>query len=248
MRPSSTASRWPAMSVATAGVPQAPASVRVMPHPSRWRGRGHDPGPPVPVERPRRRRPDRGGRSSPRPRDGAAAPRGRGARSPRRRSPPAGRARGLRTSHQRLDQQVEPLDRHQATDRHHEGLRRAARRPGEKRGSTPGGATVTRSGREAEHARRSRRVTTARASPPGCRGRAVGRPGSRRRLAHPGQPGGQHHPPHLGVHVVQEDDPRPPVPQGREERHAVPHLDQPLAGPPAGGAAPSARRRAGNTA
>ena len=34
-RPSRTASAWPAMRVATAGVPQAAASVMVMPHPSR---------------------------------------------------------------------------------------------------------------------------------------------------------------------------------------------------------------------
>ncbi len=33
--PSTTASSWPVMRVATAGVPQAAASVSVMPHPSR---------------------------------------------------------------------------------------------------------------------------------------------------------------------------------------------------------------------
>ena len=33
--------------------------------------------------------------------------------------------------------------------------------------------------------------------------------------------------------VVEEDDPRAAVPQRREERHAVPDLDQALAGPPA---------------
>ena len=35
LMPSATASVWPAMRVATAGVPQAAASVRVMPQPSR---------------------------------------------------------------------------------------------------------------------------------------------------------------------------------------------------------------------
>src|ERR671919_557302 len=43
--------------------------------------------------------------------------------------------------------------------------------------------------------------------------------------------GTEGHLPHLGVDVVDDDDTRPPVPQGAEERHAVPDLDQHVAGP-----------------
>ena len=48
--PSSTASTCPGIRVATVGVPQAAASVRVSPNPSRTGRAGHHPGPAVPVD------------------------------------------------------------------------------------------------------------------------------------------------------------------------------------------------------
>jgi hypothetical protein len=45
-------------------------------------------------------------------------------------------------------------------------------------------------------------------------------------VAHGGEPRREHHLPHLGVDVVQEDDPRPDRPQRREEGHPVPDLDE----------------------
>ncbi len=44
----------------------------------------------------------------------------------------------------------------------------------------------------------------------------------------PGVPRAQDHLPHLGVHVMEEDDAGAPGPQRREEGHAVPDLDQPV--------------------
>ena len=42
--------------------------------------------------------------------------------------------------------------------------------------------------------------------------------------------GPERHVPHLGVDVVQQDDPRPGVPHRAEERHAVPDLDEHVPG------------------
>ncbi len=52
-------------------------------------------------------------------------------------------------------------------------------------------------------------------------------------LADPGQLRGQHHPPHLGMHVVQEHHPGAAGPDRGKERHPVPDLDQTVPGPAA---------------
>ncbi len=50
-------------------------------------------------------------------------------------------------------------------------------------------------------------------------------------LAHARQTLFEHHAPHLAVHVVHQRDLRAARPQGRQERHTVPDLDQPVARP-----------------
>ena len=92
VRSSTIASVWPAMRVATAGVPHAAASVIVMPQPSCARRAREHPRPPVEVEQ--RRVVDATGQRDPLGRRRAPRPgaRARRARSPRPRSPPAARA------------------------------------------------------------------------------------------------------------------------------------------------------------
>ncbi len=46
------------------------------------------------------------------------------------------------------------------------------------------------------------------------------------RVAGAREQGRQDHAPHLGMHVVQEDQARPAIPEGRQEGHPVPDLDQ----------------------
>ena len=132
------ASLWPAMRVATAGVPHAAASVIVIPQPS-WRDAlASDPRPAVEVEQRRRRRRGRAARSSRSRRARRSGARARRARSPRRRSPRAARAAAPCTSASASISAVEALDRNQPADRDDERRRLRRVPPGRERRVDPG--------------------------------------------------------------------------------------------------------------
>ena len=153
MTPSTTEQRWPGMSVATAGTPQAAPSVSVRPQPSASDADATSHARRYSSRRPRT--PDVAGQLDPAGGVVVGHPRARARRrcgpSPTIRSRRSGTRRACRGAG--LEQDEEPLDRRQASggDDERAGDRAAAGSgAGAKNASTPLSTAVTRAGPEAE--------------------------------------------------------------------------------------------------
>ena len=240
--PSTTEHRCPRMSVATAGVPQAAASVSDRPQPSASEA--------LATTHARRYSSRSASRSTwpaarpSRPPPWSAIHRRRSARiGPVADQPQAQVGDAPRGLQRRLEQQLEALDRRQPADGDDERVRACAQPPGEKNVVD---AVVDRRhhrGAEAE-LRAARRGSPPTASPSRCGGRTAGPAGLLEQPPGAGQRTGQDLVPHRAVDVVEDRDVRPAVPHRREPRHAVPDLDQrvraahapePARRPPCGG-------------
>ena len=130
---------------------------------------------------------------------------------------------------QRPQQHVEALHRHEPADGHHQRRRRALAARREAGVDARAAPTVTRSARRPSMSTISSRDDFGQRDDP-ARAVEARREPALDQVAQAGQRRRQDHAPHLCVDVVQEDDARPPVPERREEGHAVPDLDQGVAG------------------
>jgi hypothetical protein len=225
--PSATASTWPGMRVATAGVPQAAASVRVMFQPSRTEAEATTQARLVEVEQLVVAHP--AGEGDPlvgaEPVDEVLQLVALGAGAGDHDLEVGG---GLLGHRRRPDQPVPALDRGQPAhpDDQRRGVAGGARRGRGEAGVDPRGDDVDplRAEADLDHLLLGRgREGDHPAAPVDDRGDPA-----LHGVADLGQVGRQHHVPHVAVDVVEHDDAGHGGPQRREERHAVPDLDQPV--------------------